>query len=305
MGGVGAYSAQTAARVSDRHNSFRSLVVCLSEPAFGRTISREPATKELCESLTFFVGSAPLSLNGYYIFKLSEVRYLSILKRIASKLLPLYLRTSYAAWKIFAYQYGHLNTLKKLECRDALNEPIPWYAYPAIDFLNQLDLSEKTVFEFGSGFSTLYWSKKAVKVVSLEHDVLWFNKISENLPHNVKYFLETDKELYVSRIMDEKEFFDVIIIDGIERFRSAQNALQKLSPHGFIILDNADWYPRTARYLRMQGLKQIDFIGFSPINAYVLNTSFFINSTSALQRKETLNEPQELIGNIRKRAQDD
>jgi hypothetical protein len=198
-----------------------------------------------------------------------------------------------------------LNTVKKWECRDASNEPIPWYTYPAIDFLNQLDLSEKIVFEFGSGFSTLYWSKKAAKVVSLEHDVLWFNKISHNLPQNVKYSLETDKERYVSRVLDEEDFFDVIVVDGIERFKSAQNSLQKLKSNGFVILDNADWYPRTARYLRTQGLTQIDFIGFSPINAYVLNTSFFIKPGSLLQRQETLNAPQELIGNISQRAQDD
>ena len=35
------------------------------------------------------------------------------------------------------------------------NEPIPWFTYPSIQYLDQLDLSEKTIFEWGSGNSSL------------------------------------------------------------------------------------------------------------------------------------------------------
>jgi hypothetical protein len=214
------------------------------------------------------------------------------------------------AWRVFAYQYGHLNTAKNWECRDASGSPIPWYTYPAIDFLNQLDLSGKSVFEYGSGFSTLYWSKKATRVVSLEHDKFWYDKISPDIPQNVKYLLETDTERYASRIFDrfdefdEQELFDIIVVDGVRRFQAAQNALKTLKGDGFIILDNADWYPRTARCLR-ETLTQVDFIGFSPINPYTFNTSFFLSPGAAFRRLETADVPQALIGNIRQRAEDD
>ena len=34
--------------------------------------------------------------------------------------------------------------------------PVPWYSYAAIEFLEQFDLSTKTVFEWGSGNSSLF-----------------------------------------------------------------------------------------------------------------------------------------------------
>lgn len=44
---------------------------------------------------------------------------------------------------------------------------------------------------------------------------------------------------------------------------------------GAIILDNADWYPRTAAMLRSADFKQIDFCGFGPFNAFNAATSIF------------------------------
>jgi hypothetical protein len=48
--------------------------------------------------------------------------------------------------------YGWSKAMKLGKCIDKDNNPIPWFSYPAIDFLSQLNFSEKEVFEFGCGF---------------------------------------------------------------------------------------------------------------------------------------------------------
>jgi hypothetical protein len=59
--------------------------------------------------------------------------------------------------------------------------PIPWFVYPAIDFLNSIELEGKTVLEVGGGFSTLYWAARGCRGVSLELDIGWSNSITRSL----------------------------------------------------------------------------------------------------------------------------
>ena len=53
-------------------------------------------------------------------------------------------------------------------CLDRDGNPIPWYTYPAIEYLSQFDYSQKKIFEFGTGYSSMYWAKRAQKVISIE-----------------------------------------------------------------------------------------------------------------------------------------
>ena len=59
--------------------------------------------------------------------------------------------------------------------------PIPWFTYPAIDFLDSLELDNKTVLEVGGGFSTLYWALRGCSGISLEIDSGWSIAISKAL----------------------------------------------------------------------------------------------------------------------------
>ena len=43
------------------------------------------------------------------------------------------------AARILAFRYGHLRTIARNECVDAEGRPIPWYTYPALEFIRQLD----------------------------------------------------------------------------------------------------------------------------------------------------------------------
>ena len=56
---------------------------------------------------------------------------------------------------------------------------LPWYTYPAIEYLNSFTLTSFDVFEFGSGNSSIYWAKRAKKIISVEHNKEWFTTISQ------------------------------------------------------------------------------------------------------------------------------
>ena len=53
----------------------------------------------------------------------------------------------------------------------------PWITFPAIDFLETLDLSGVAVVEFGAGASTVYFAKRSKKVTSYEFDSTYYNEI--------------------------------------------------------------------------------------------------------------------------------
>ncbi|QNH55640.1 MAG: hypothetical protein H2674_14390, partial [Limnospira indica BM01] len=50
------------------------------------------------------------------------------------------------------------------------SQPIPWYTYPAIEFIENKISSDFKVFEYGSGQSTLWWAERVLKVISVESD---------------------------------------------------------------------------------------------------------------------------------------
>jgi hypothetical protein len=204
-----------------------------------------------------------------------------------SPLRPQYWRNSYAAARTLWFTYGHLRTVRSRSAVDAHGDPLPWYTYPAIEFLKQFDFSGKDVFEYGSGNSTLFWARRAAKVVSAEDDERWFDIVSKRLPGNCTMHLESDLRPYPDLIRRYPEGFDIIVVDGPARgrtrYRCAQAALEHLRPGGLIILDNSDWLPQSAQLLREAGLLQVDMSGFIPIGAQTQTTSLFFHRAWQMQ----------------------
>src|SRR6478672_6746984 len=82
--------------------------------------------------------------------------------------------------------YGFNLTQQQQKPVNKNGDPIPWYTYPAIEYLEQFDFRKKNIFEWGSGNSSLYFSKKANKVTSIEHDKNWYDIVSTQLQQNQK-----------------------------------------------------------------------------------------------------------------------
>jgi len=177
------------------------------------------------------------------------------------------------------------------------NQAIPWYTYPAIEYLMQFDYSDKKVLEFGSGNSSIFWSKRCKNLTSIEHNKDWYNTVKEKINSNNSKLILTDENNYVN-ICNKSDKFDIIIIDGIKRRECAEHVKNCIQTDtGIIILDNSDRYPKTSKFLRENlNLFEIDFFGFGPINNYTWCTSIFISKNSKFKPLEL--QPNRGIGSL-------
>jgi hypothetical protein len=163
---------------------------------------------------------------------------------------------------------------------------IPWFTYAAIAFLQKKVPQGLTVFEYGSGNSTLWWAQRATSVTTFEHDLTWFNTFKQRVPVNVAYHhcaLEYGGE-YSKVISNYQDQFDVIVIDGRDRVNCAKNAVLALKEDGVIIFDNTERARYQAGYtwLLEQGFKVLDFEGLRPINCDGAWTSVFYRPNNCL-----------------------
>lgn len=204
-----------------------------------------------------------------------------------SLLRPQYWKPSFAAARTLWFGYGHLRSVRSLSAVDAADQPMPWYTYPAIEYLKQFDFAEARVFEYGSGNSTLFWANRAASVVSVEDDEQWYEPTLAKLRSNCTLILEPDLQRYVDVIRRYPDGFDIVIVDGpargFTRLKCACAAVDHLRAGGLIILDNSDWLPESARYLRESGLLQVDMSGFIPIGGHTQTTSFFFHRACQLR----------------------
>lgn len=194
-------------------------------------------------------------------------------------------------------QHGHAASAGAGKPIDAAGRPIPWFTYPALAYLDQFDLKEKSVFEYGAGHGSLYFAGRAKHVVSVEHDPVWHAKVAAQAPANLSVLLRSEKGNYVSAVTESARLWDVIVIDGAWRRDCVGAALSNLAPNGIIILDNSDWYPHTAGDLRSAGLLEVDFTGLGPVNYYIWTTSFFFRRDARPATTDTI-QPRPGIGSM-------
>ena len=220
-----------------------------------------------------------------------------MIKKIAKRLIPHGVLATLRNYRILSLEVGQYKTICRWDCVDRYNNPIPWYSYPAIEYIKQLDFSDKTIFEYGSGNSTMFWARRCKKLVSVEDNQQWYNKIRAKLPYNVEYSLFNEKEKYANSIDNYPEKFDIIIIDGSYRYECSAKALENLKDDGFIILDNSDWQEKTSELLRESNLIEVDMSGFGPINGYTWTTSFYFTRSVKLKPAHD-RQPMHGIGSV-------
>lgn len=178
-----------------------------------------------------------------------------------------------AASRLLEKEFGHYNSKQQQQSIDGHNDAIPWFTYPAIDYLRQLDLSDKTMLEWGSGNSSLFFSKRVKQLYSIEHNAVWYKQVHNW--HIYNQVLKLEDENYADAPLRFNEDFDIILIDGIDRAACAEQSLELIKSGGVIILDNSDRYPSIAERFRNLNFIEVDFHGFGPINDYTWTTSIF------------------------------
>lgn len=182
-----------------------------------------------------------------------------------------------ACSNILRHDYGFVAATDAETPVDANGDWIPLFTYPCIEYIGQFDLQQKRVFEWGAGASTLYLMARARSVTSVESNPLWFERMQTLKKANVRLILD-QTDGFPFQIRNEEGLFDVIIIDSLDyRFDCATEAIKKLAPGGMIILDNSDWYPKTAAELKKSGLIQVDFSGFKVTESHASTSSVFLH----------------------------
>lgn len=169
---------------------------------------------------------------------------------------------------------------------DAEGSPLPWITYPAIDFLKKRITKEMSVFEYGTGGSTLWWASMAKNVVGVEHNIQWYERVSNNLPANVELLyveLKYNGE-YCKTASTRNKKFDIIVVDGRDRVNCITNSILALKSGGVIILDNSERneYEEGIAHLLTNSFKRIEFIGMCPIVNYKSETSIFYRENNIL-----------------------
>lgn len=174
-------------------------------------------------------------------------------------------------------KYGFTNSKFLRKPVDVSNNPLPWFTYPAIEYISQLDLSQKRIFEWGSGNSSRFFASRCQEILSIESDKEWYSYGKLSVLHNQK-ILFREEPSFAESIDESSDKFDVIIIDAIRRHDCALKAVKHLKHGGIIILDNSERHPKTSEFLRSDcNLIEIDMHGFGPINDYSWTTSIYLH----------------------------
>ena len=178
-------------------------------------------------------------------------------------------------------------SVKKTASIDKYGDPIPWFTYPCIQFLDSRLNDQFSLFEFGSGNSTFWFGTKLGSVYSVEHDIKWFEKLnnilqnSPNINYSYKDIFNGD---YQSEILKYENFFDIVVIDGRDRVKCCYNSIGSLKNSGVIIWDNSERerYAEAYDFLSEREFKRIDFWGLGPINHQEWCTSIFYRQNNCL-----------------------
>ncbi len=210
---------------------------------------------------------------------MNKNRLLEVVNTILLKLHLLSLITAFRSLFILESEYGHYVSSSLWSSVDKDKNPIPWFTYPTIEYLKQVDFSKKSIFEWGSGNSTLFWASKSKNISSVEGDFNWYETGLQKTKDlkNVKLVWAPDKNTYIESIKETTRKYDVIVIDGSYRFDCTKASIKSLKHGGLIILDNSNWFPKTSRFLRHSGFIEIPMVGFAPIVPYVSVTSLFLS----------------------------
>jgi len=189
----------------------------------------------------------------------------------------------------FSIASGHFYSCLLRKSVDIKGNPIPMLTYRALAQLSQIDLSQLSILEFGTGQSSLYFAPRVKKLTGVEQNRQWadyvnqnFKKINPEINHTKIYVCEdiqSFQEILNSQLLSQ--YFDIIIIDGVpypggSRLEAAEFVLKKENRPKLIILDNSD-LPLSLEIKNLfheSGYVRIDFVGHSPAAYFMQCTSF-------------------------------
>ena len=184
----------------------------------------------------------------------------------------------------FLITSGWLQSMEKNQCLNGDGDFIPWYNYSVIDFLNEKLTQEMSVFEFGCGYSTLFYAKKCGRVYSVDTKKDWIIKIETELFAknyiNAEIFLIENN--FSESIDKVEEKFDIIAIDSEDRLACSITAYYNLAKNGIVILDNSERenYVVIFDFFYERGFKSLTFTGIGSLRYEKSSTTIFYRTNN-------------------------
>ena len=149
------------------------------------------------------------------------------------------------------------------DLQDLLPYDVPWWTFRATDQVADFLAARPgaRVFEWGSGASTAWLSRRAGSVTSVEHDAAWADIVRPVLAENADVrvvepkpahgvpgeelsqkpgFEGLDFAAYVAAVDDVAGQFDLVVVDGRARGACFRRAISRLAPGGVLVFDNVD-----------------------------------------------------------------
>lgn len=160
------------------------------------------------------------------------------------------------------WNLNYLLAKLKLKIIELLHPNYPWLTYESIKILNNELKRDFIGFEFGSGRSTLWLSKRIKFLTSIEHSEEYYIKVNKEIAKNsiinCSLFHQTGKDYYKILQSQSDYSIDFILIDGIFRDKLLEIALQKISKRGIICFDNANLYLVNKKSISPGSIKIVD-----------------------------------------------
>lgn len=101
-----------------------------------------------------------------------------------------------------------------------------------------------TVFEYGSGHSTLWFAMMPAEVISVEHDFRWYQALKKEMrDKGVTAKVHLVREEYIPKVIDTYDKFDLILIDCLswQRIRATSRARHHVKDGGYLVIDDSHW----------------------------------------------------------------
>ncbi len=128
----------------------------------------------------------------------------------------------------------------------ATNLIYPWYTLPCLEWLIQQDAKDWSVFEYGCGYSSIWWRANSRFVYSVDHDETWGYAMGACCRSGKLEYI-THIEGTVQLWKEEPSPYDCIVVDGEYRDECVNFCRQFLKSGGYMIVDNygQDGFPST------------------------------------------------------------
>ncbi len=186
--------------------------------------------------------------------------------------------------KSFLNSTGLARSYRENRPVDAAGEPLPWLNYSMIRLLDERLHDGLRVFEYGSGYSTLYFAARVHSVTSVEHVGEWVAELGRFLPANVALEAVGPGPDYIQAPTKHNPF-DVVLVDGLDRVDCVKTALTAITAGGVIILDDTHRpeYQALLADLRQQNYKTLTLFGPKPTSIIEAQSTIIYRSHNVLE----------------------